>query len=227
MAFVEPEVSHARRWANDRRTVRRVGDGAVVDLLDADLAERGNARDRGLDVGRETIKVLGKELVFAVRRRPVDIAGGRALFVWTQQQAAGLFAHVPGGVGFAQHAHFRQALRLALDDLRMRFGHDILVLDRDHRHVDPDHAARRPREIAGRRNDMLASYVALVGRDFPFAARQPLDGGDRRVAVDLGSAFASAARQSLRQIGGLDVTVLEVLDCANDSLDIAERPDCP
>src|SRR5271156_620907 len=45
------------------------------------------------------------------------------------------------------------------------------------------------------------------------------------MAVDFGSAFASAARQRLRQIGGLDVTVLEVLDCANDSVDIAERPD--
>ena len=46
------------------------------------------------------------------------------------------------------------------------------------------------------------------------------------MAVDFGSAFASAARQRLRQIGGLDVTVLEVLDRANDSVDIAERPDC-
>src|ERR1700722_10405128 len=45
------------------------------------------------------------------------------------------------------------------------------------------------------------------------------------MAVDFGSAFASAARQRLRQIGGLDVTVLEVLDRANDSVDIAERPD--
>ena len=50
MAFVEPEVPHARRGADDRRAVGRVGDGAVVDLLDADLAEGGNARDRGFDV---------------------------------------------------------------------------------------------------------------------------------------------------------------------------------
>ena len=116
-------------------------------------------------------------------------------------------------------------MRLALDDLGMRFGHDILVLDRYHRDVDSDHAAGLPGEIASRRNDVLADHVALVGRDFPFAARQPFDGGDRRMAVDFGSAFARAARQRLRQIGGLDVTVLEVLDCADDSVDIAERPD--
>src|ERR1700733_8901290 len=45
------------------------------------------------------------------------------------------------------------------------------------------------------------------------------------MAVDFGPTFARAARWRLRQIGGLDVTVLEVLDCANDSVDIAERPD--
>src|SRR5271155_1097233 len=45
------------------------------------------------------------------------------------------------------------------------------------------------------------------------------------MAIDFGSAFASAARQRLCKVGGLGVTVLEVLDCANDSVDIAERPD--
>src|ERR1700684_3181570 len=101
MAFVEPEVSDTRRWANDRRAVRRVGDGAVVGLLDADLAKRGNARDRGFDVGAKAIEILGKKLVFAVRRRPVDIAGGRAFFVRAQQQTTRLLAHVPGGIRFA------------------------------------------------------------------------------------------------------------------------------
>ena len=117
-------------------------------------------------------------------------------------------------------------MRLALDNLGMRLGHNILVLDRYHRDIDSDHAAGLPREIASRRDDMLASYVALVGRDFPFAARQPPDSGDRRVAVDLSAALARAARQRLRQVGGLNVAVLEVLDRANDFFDIAERPDC-
>ncbi len=115
-------------------------------------------------------------------------------------------------------------MRLALDDLGMRFGDDILVLDRDHRDVDPDHAAGLPREISGRRNDMLASDVALVGRDFPFAARQPLDAHHSRVAVDLSAAVARAARQRLRQIGWLDVAVFGMLNRADDSLDIAKRP---
>src|SRR5580693_6542377 len=101
MAFVKPEVSQAGRRANDRRAIGRVGDGAVVDLLDADLAEGGNARDRSFDMRRKTIKVLGKKLILAVRRRTVDIAGGRAFFVRSQQQTTRLLAHVPGGIRFA------------------------------------------------------------------------------------------------------------------------------
>ena len=100
MALVEPEISDAGRWTYDRRAVGGVSDGAVVDLLDADLAKGGDTCDRGFDVRGEAIKVLGKKLVFAVRRRPVDIAGGRALFVRSQQQTTRLLAHVPGGIRF-------------------------------------------------------------------------------------------------------------------------------
>src|ERR1700735_5272500 len=45
------------------------------------------------------------------------------------------------------------------------------------------------------------------------------------MAVDLGTTFARAARQRLRQVGRLDVAVFGVLDRPEDSLDIAERPD--
>ena len=45
------------------------------------------------------------------------------------------------------------------------------------------------------------------------------------MAVDLRPAIAGAARQSLREVGGLDIAVLWMLDRADDSLNIAERPD--
>ena len=45
------------------------------------------------------------------------------------------------------------------------------------------------------------------------------------LAVDLGPAIARAARQRLRQVGGLDIAVLRVLDRAENAVDIAERPD--
>ena len=57
----------------------------------------------------------------------------------------------------------------------MRLGDDVLVLDRDDRHVEADHRAGLAREIAGRRDDVLAGDVALVGLHQPLAGRRALD----------------------------------------------------
>ena len=38
----------------------------------------------------------------------------------------------------------------------MRLGHDVLVLDRDHRDVEPDHGAGLAREVAGGADHVLA-----------------------------------------------------------------------
>ncbi len=225
MALVEPEVGHQRRRPDDRRTVGRVRDGAVIDLLDPDLAEGRHALDRRLDIGHQPVEIFLEQLVFAVRRRAVHIADRRAFLVGAEQQAACLLAHVPGTVGFAQHAHFGQALALALLDRRMRFSHDILVLDRNDRHLQPDHAAGLAREIAARRYDMLADDVAGIRLDPPLAAAGPLDRGHGGVAVDLAPAIACAAGQGLGQVGGLDVAVLRVLDGAEQPFGIAQRPD--
>ena len=175
MPFVQPEILQAPGRADDRRAVGRIGDGAVIDLLDADLAEGRHARDRRLDMRHQPLQVLLEELVFGVLRRPVDIADRRALLVRAEQQPARLLAHVPGGIAFAQHAHLRQPFGMALLNCRMRLGDDVLVLDRDHRHVEPDHRAGLPREVAARRDDVLAGDVALVGLHQPFAGRRLLD----------------------------------------------------
>ena len=110
MALVQPEILQVPGRADDRRAVRRIGDGAVIDLLDADLAEGRHAGDRRLDMRHQPLEVLLEQLVFAVVGRAVDIAGRRALLVGAEQQAAGLLAHVPGGIRLAQHAHLRQTL---------------------------------------------------------------------------------------------------------------------
>ena len=107
----------------------------------------------------------------------------------------------------------------------MRLGDDILVLNRHHRHVDPDHLAGLPREIAGGRDNVLANDVAFVGRNLPFAAWLPLDRDHGRLAVDLSPEFARRPRKRLRKIRRLDIAVLGMLDRADDSVDVAERPD--
>src|SRR5690606_29772118 len=134
----------------------------------------------------------GEQLVLAVLPRAVDVAAGRALLVRPEQQPAALLAHVPGAVGFAQHAHLGQALLVPPDDLGMRLGDDELVLDRDHRDIQADHRAGLAGKAAGGAHDVLAGDGALVGLDPPFARRRPADANDPGLAVDLGAAIARA-----------------------------------
>ena len=104
---------------------------------------------------------------------------------------------------------------------RMRLRHDILMLDRDHWNIKPQHLARLAREIAGCRNNMLANNVALVRFDEPLAGRRPLDAGHGRVPVDLRAAVPCALGQRLRQVGRLDIPVIGMLDCADQPVSFA------
>ena len=225
VALVQPEVPQSPGGTDDRAAIRRVRDGAVVHLLHPDLAERRHAVDRRLDVRGQALEVLGEQLVLGILARAVQIAAGRATLVRPEQQAARLLAHVPGAVALAQHAHLGQAVLVPLHDRRMRLGHDVLVLDRDHRDVEPDHGAGLAREVAGRRDDVLARDVALVGPDQPFARGSALDRDHRGLAVDLGAAGARAPRHRLGDVGRLDVAVLGMADRADHALDVAERPE--
>ena len=225
MAFVEPQPLLVPRRADDGRTIRRISDGAVIDLLDADLAKGWHARHRRQDVRLETLKRVGEEFIFAIRRRALHIAGRRADFIRPEQQAAGLLTHIPAGIRLAQHAHFGQALGAALHDRGVLFGDDILMFDRDDRDIEPNHSAGLPGEIAGGRDDMLSCDLALVSGHHPLAIALLRDRGDGGVAIDRGAALARALGQCLRQVSGLDIAIIRMLDRAQNAVRLGQRPD--
>ena len=107
VAFVQPEVALVPRRPDHRAAVRRIGDGAVVDILDAQFRECGHAADGRFDLRGKPLEVGVEQFVLAVAGRAVWITGRRALLVRSEQQAAGFLAHVPGTVGLPKHAHFR------------------------------------------------------------------------------------------------------------------------
>ena len=225
MPFVQPDVRQVPGRPDDRAAVGGVGDGAVVDLLDADLAEGRDPGDGGLDVRGEPVEVFLEELVFALLVGAVDVAAGRALLVGAEDETAILFAHVPGRVGFAQHPHLRQALAVALDDGRVRLGDDVLVLDRDDRDVETEHGARLAGEVAGRADDVVGGDVALVGADHPAPVGGALEARHRGHAVDLGPQGAGTLGERLGEVGRLDVAVVRMLDRAEEAVRLAQRPD--
>src|SRR5690606_3356031 len=135
-----------------------------------------------------------------------------------------LLAHVPGTVGFTYNPDCRQAMATPFLDRRMRLGHDVLVLDRDHRDVDADHLSRLAGEVAGTGDDVFGSDLALIRGHLPEAGRLLLDTGHRGVAVDGGAAVARALCQRLRQVRRLDIAVIGVLDRAEQPVRLAERP---
>jgi hypothetical protein len=104
------------------------------------------------------------------------------------------------------------------------------VLDRDRGHVDAEHAAGLARVVAGGDHHVLAGDVALGRGQPPLAARRARGAGDGGLLVDLRAAVARALPERHRQIGRRDVTVVRVVQGADDVRRVAavaevdERP---
>ena len=72
---------------------------------------------------------------------------------------------------------------------------------------------------------MLARDVALIGRDQPFAIRLLRDTGNRRVAINRAPALPRALCQCLSQIGRLNIAIIGMLNRAQHTIHIGQRPD--
>ena len=173
----------------------------------------------------QAVDVVVEEFIFALGIGTVQVAGRSAFLVRTQQQATGLFAHVPGAVGFAKHAQFGQALLMPGKDVRVRLGDDVLVLYGQHGDIQTDHGAGAAREVARCRHDVFGDPVTLVGAHEPFAAARLLDADDAGLALDRSTPEAGAASQRLREIGRLYVAIVGMANGADESIGDRQRPD--
>ena len=114
----------------------------------------------------QALEVLGEEVVLEVVGRAVDEAGGRPGFVGSEEEAAPLLAEIVRGIRFAEDAHLRKPLLVAGDDVGVRLGDEVLVLDGDRGDVEPHHRSGLAGVVAGRAHHVLADDVALV-RPYP------------------------------------------------------------
>ena len=169
VAFVEPHVAHAPRRPDHRAAVGRVGNRAVDDVLDAAVLERGHAPLRRFDVREQPIEIAFEQALAERSGHAVGEARRRAGFVRAEDPAQALLAQVVRLVRLAQHRELAPAAPAVLLQLRRLVVNDVLVLDRDRRHVEPEHASGLARVVAGGADDVLRHDVALVRRELPFA----------------------------------------------------------
>ena len=216
VALVQPDVAQAPRRTDQRAAVRRIGDGAVDDGLDAGVLEARHALHRRLDVRQQAIEIAREQLLAEMRGDAVGETRRRALLVRAENPAHALLAQVVRGVGLAQHRELAAAAGAIGLQLRRLVVDDVLMLDRDGRHVEAELAAGLAGVVAGRADDVLADDVALVRRDLPLARRRALHAQHLGLLADLGAGRARAAAQGHREIDRRDVAVVGMVERADD-----------
>ena len=226
VAFGEPEILQAESRADHRVAVRRIGDRAVDDVLDAGILEARHPVHGGLDMGHEPVEVAGEQVFLEALRHAVDEAGRRVALVGPENPAHALLAQIVGGVGFPEHGKFRVTGFPVLLQHGIDVGDDILVLDRDCRNFETDHPGRSAGIVAGRAHDMLAADVALVGLHDPLAV-VALDLRDRGVLVDFGAAVARTPGERHRHVDRRDMAVRRVPQGADQPFGVDQRPELP
>ena len=123
-------------------------------------------------MGHQPIKVALEQALAEPVRHAVREACGCAFFIGTQDPAHSLFAQVIGLIGLAQHRKLAAAGAAVILKLRRFLKQDVLMFDRNRRHVETEHAPGLSRIIPGRAHHVLGNDVTLVGAHPPFARRR-------------------------------------------------------
>ncbi len=186
---------HAPGGADERAAVRRVGDRAVDDVLDAAVGERRHAPLRRLDMRQQSLQVAFEQAL----AEPIGHTVGKSRRALRPRRARdpahALLAQIIRFVRLTQHREFAAAALAVGLQFRRLVVNDVLMLDRDRGHVDAEQAPRLPRVVAGRANHVLGNDVALVGGQTAIRrTRVRLTRGDLGLLVD----FRAAARAPLR-----------------------------
>ncbi len=169
VAFTEPEIWQIPCRSDNGIPIRCIGNCPIIDFLDTTLAKSWYPVNRRFNMRLQPFQILLKQLIFRVIRRPVNITGRRPHLIGAKDQATRLFAHVPASIRITQDPHLRLAVTVPRLNIRMRLGHNILVFNRDYRHIKPHHLPSLARKIAGCTDHMFTTDLALVGGDFPLA----------------------------------------------------------
>ena len=109
-------------------------------------------------------------------------------------------------------------------DVRVRFGNDILMFNRDNWNVQPNHFACFTGKIARRADNMFTSDFTLVGGHLPCTSGGTLNRCHSGIAVYFSAAITRPTRQSLGQVGWLNVAIIWMTNPANQPISVTHWP---
>jgi hypothetical protein len=231
VALVEPYVAQPPGGSDERAAIGAVGDRSIDDVLDAAVLQRRHPARGGLDVRHQAIEIAGKEAAPEPVGNAVCKARRRAALVRTEDPAHALLAQVIGLVGLAQHGELAPAALAVRLQLGRLVVDDVLVLDRDRRHVQTQQLSALPGVVTSRQHQMLRSDITLAGAHPPLTARSALHAERLGMLVDLGARTARTLAQCHGEIGGRNVAVVRVVEGADDgggveaAAELDERPE--
>jgi hypothetical protein len=209
------EVRRTCGRADQRQRVGGIGNGAVDEALRARLAQQGNMGHRRLEHIENVLDAVGKQLMCEVVGRAVLLPRGPPVMgIGADKERVPFPAQVEADVRVAHQGEQARVLFQRLE----RFGHEILVLQRDDRCLQPGHLGDPgPIEPACVDHDLGPDRPLGAGH-VPFPRRAALDPGDRREAFDLSAQVTRALGQGLCQLAGVDVAFIGVENTAQNRL---------
>ena len=183
----DPEIGEALHRANQRVAVRREGEGAVDDLLDAGLLDAGEMPEADLQRRRDAVEVWRQQLVAEIPRRVDRRPRLAGLLISAEQDAVALLAGVDLTLEVEHADHLAPGRLVEGLDLRHRLRQKVHVLHGQHRQFDADHAADLARPQATAIHHMLGLHRSLFGDHVPGAVRILGQFLDRVAEHDLGA----------------------------------------
>ena len=137
---------------------------------------------RRLEAGRDTVEIIGQEILAKVPGRFPLGPGLAGLLIRADQHAAALLAHV----NLALEVDDVKFVDLGIDHAGNIFCDEIMVFHRQDRQLDADHAPDFARPKPAAIDDMLSDDRAFIRDDIPSAVGPQLQIDNASEAVDFG-----------------------------------------
>ena len=140
-----------------------------------------------------------------------------------QQHAIALLAHVDFAVEVDRVQHHLARFLVEGDDFGHVLGDQVLVLHRQDRQFQTDHAAHFARPQAAAIDDMLCDDVALVGDHIPIAVRSLARIKHACLGEYFGPGLARRAAEGVGGAIGIDVALDRVVHRTNELRLVQQR----